>query len=159
MILGFKDRFVPLVETGLKTHTIRGGNRWKAGMIADCFARPRQKGMRLLLRAPVVKVERIRIFEYEAVQRGLGPIPALSGNHVKDACRGPHGECLLVEIEGALLEHDEAEALFRRDGFNDPTLMASYEALLFWKDNLPFAGQIIHWSPEARLRRCSSGPA
>lgn len=145
MILGFKDRFVPLVESGLKTHTIRAGNRWKAGLIADCFARPRQKGMRLILRAPVVKVERIRIFEYGSVQSGKGPIPPLAGNHVRNACRGPHGEALLVEIDGTLLEHDEAEALFRRDGFTDPGLMASYEALLFWKNNLPFTGQIIHW--------------
>jgi hypothetical protein len=51
MILGFKDRFVPLVKEGSKTHSIRayGGRRpWRVGDRADCCARPRQKGMRLI---------------------------------------------------------------------------------------------------------------
>lgn len=148
MILGFKDQFVPFVVEGSKTHTIREGERWRAGMRADCYARPRQKDMRLLFRAPVVKVEPIRIHSYEYYQRGPTP---LGGNHCLFAKRGPHGEAMLVWINGELLQHDEAESLFRRDGFRDAVMMASYEALLFWGDRLPFAGQIIHWDYAERF--------
>jgi len=139
MIAGFKDRFVPFVKEGSKTHTIRDGSRWRVGKRLDAFQNVRQKSMRLILRAPVVKVERIEIFEYERVPFDLG------GNHVRGAHRGPNGEALLVRINGEWLAADEAEALFRRDGFRDPSMMASYEALMFWKQRLPFSGQIIHW--------------
>jgi len=148
MILGFKDRFVPFVVDGSKRHTIRGGERWKAGMRADLFRNVRQKNMALLFRAPVIRVESIRLCSYETYQRGPTP---LDGNHCRNASRGPHGEAMLVWINRQLLEHDEAEELFRRDGFRDKALMATYEALLFWQERLPFAGQIIHWDYDERF--------
>lgn len=151
MILGFKDRFEPYIIDGSKTHTIRGGNRWRVGMRADLFVRPRQKDMRLLFRAPVVRVGQIRIESYEAYSR-FGP--PLGGNHVRNAHRGPSGEAFLVWIDGTRLTADEAEALFRRDGFRDTSMMASYEALLFWEERLPFRGQIIHWDFSERLIPC-----
>lgn len=148
MTLGFKDQFEEYVQDGTKRHTIRGGDRWKAGMRADLFVRPRQKGMRLLFRATVVKVDSIRIEEYERHQRGPSP---LEGNHCKDANRGPNGEALLIWIDCELLAADEAEAFLHRDGFRVKGIMASYAALLFWKPRLPFTGQVIHWDFENRF--------
>ena len=69
MILGFKDQFIPYVLDGSKTHTIRGGNRWRYGMRADLFTGPYKPGLRrLIFRVPVVKVERI---EVRAINTGL----------------------------------------------------------------------------------------
>ena len=150
MIIGFQDRFEPFVTDGSKRHTIRAGNRWKAGIRADLFVRPRQKDMRLLFRAPVVRVEEIRIDEYEAVQCGRGSIPPLNGNHVLKACRGPRGESLLVRIDGELLAWDETSALFFRDGFREPGECPQFQALQFWHKRLPFRGQIIHWDYDRR---------
>ena len=45
MILGFKDRFVPMVEDGSKRHTIRAGKRWKVGISADLYASRKVLGM------------------------------------------------------------------------------------------------------------------
>lgn len=138
MILGFQDRFVPFVEDGSKTHTIRAGERWKVGMRADLFARPRQKGMRLLFRAQVVKVERIEI----------------------------HGPEMGIWVDGNHLGWDEVEALAYRDGFRGATVLPSLDHLAnrlhrnypayaqmmeFWRDRLPFQGQIIHWNYEQRF--------
>jgi len=63
VILGFKDQFVPYVREGSKTHSVRSGGRWKVGMRADLFEKVRQKGMSLIFRAPVVKVEPVFIWE------------------------------------------------------------------------------------------------
>lgn len=165
MVVGFKDRFVPMVEDGSKTHTIRAGNRWRVGMRADLFARPRQRqvfalsldgqltqvaGMRLLFRAPVVGVQKIKIYEYEAVQSGRGPISPLNGNHVRNAMRGPNGESLLLTLDGVLLDADEARAFFVRDGFREKGTCPQYGALQFWQQRLPFTGQLIHWNYEQR---------
>lgn len=142
MILGFKDQFVPFVEDGSKTHTIRAGERWKAGMRADLFARPRQRDMRLLFRAPVVRVEEIEIIIRENAPR--------------------------LTIAGERLNLDEADAFFWRDGFRGPepsprlhgALWRDYphlsQAMAFWVDRnkllrKPFHGQIIHWDYEQRF--------
>lgn len=190
MILGFKNQFVPYVLDGTKTHTIRAGERWKAGMRADLFAGTRQRkvfqlrltdafgcichgdglmgmechapihaeyrktqvaGMRLLFRAPVVRVETIEIYDYEAVQCGRGSIPPLGGNHVRNAHRGPNGESLLVRIEGEGLSADETRSFFFRDGFRNTGECPQYQALKFWRDRLPFHGQIVHWDYEQRF--------
>lgn len=131
MILGFKDRFVPFVEDGSKTHTIRAGERWRVGMRADLFARPRQKGMRLLFRAPVVRVQPIHI-------ERLPPF-------------GP----LRVTVEGVDLSPDELNSFFWRDGFRDEGFPApAGQAALFWSEQLrdgPFVGQLIHWDYSRRF--------
>ena len=121
----------------------------KCGSAADAPVR-QVSGMRLLFRAPVVRVEEIEIFEYEAIQRGFGPISPLGGNHCLNAHRGPSGESLLVRIEGEGLAVDEARAFFYRDGFRAPGECPQYQALGFWKARLPFKGQIIHWDVAQR---------
>lgn len=161
MLLGFKDQFVPYVLDGSKTHTIRHGYgpaRWKPGMRADLYEKPRQKGMRLLFRAPVIAVDQIEIWSYEAVQCGRGPIPPLMGNHCLNAHRGPEGESLLVQINGELLTASETRHLFKRDGFREPGTCPQYQALMFWVPLLPFRGHMIHWNYEARFieKECNS---
>lgn len=134
MNLGFKDRFVPMVEEGSKRHSIRAGARWKAGMRADLYARPRQKGMRLLFRAIVLKVEPITLY-----QRWVTEEPGNLDTTIK------------VRIDGVLLEPSEAEAFFRRDGFRDSERSAIEQAHGFWYGDLPFTGQLIHWDYENRF--------
>lgn len=128
MLLGFKRIFAPYVESGSKTHTIRGPRktRPRVGDVAHCYVDPRQKTMRLLGRWPVVKVEEIRIQE-------AGP-----------------GR-LFVAIDGVGLDPHEAELLFHRDGFRDKggeTYQSMAQARMFWADKLPFVGDLIHWDFE-----------
>lgn len=126
-LLGFKDRFVPLIESGAKRHTIRGIRAdIKIGTRLDLYARPRQKGMRLIFRAPSVKVERIQV------------TPVYFGDG---------GSRAAIAIEGVWLEDDEREAFAVRDGFRDFDDMCE-----FWKVNreLPFEGCVIHWDFEKR---------
>lgn len=165
MNLGFKNQFVPYVEDGSKRHSIRGGQRWKVGMRADLFARPRQKGMRLLFRAWVVKVEDIVIRE------------ALTGRLLDDGTMTQALSRTVVEIEGVQLTTDECDALAYRDGFrwrvgpcahccnwaNCNTLQACRQIgypkdagcfnrmMEFWRGRLPFRGQVIHWDYDARF--------
>lgn len=157
MILGFKDQFVPFVEDGSKTHTIRAGERWRAGMRADLFANVRQRkvfelrqlnthggvkyeqvqtaGQRLLFRAPVMRVERISI-------QKLPPY-------------GPLNVC----IDGESLLADEMNSFFWRDGFRDEAFPGpAGQACLFWAEQLrngPFEGQIIHWDYARRFVKMS----
>lgn len=124
MILGFQSRFEPFVVDGSKRHTIRAGSRWRVGMRADCFARPRQKGMRLLFRAPVTRVENIEMRE----------------GHI-------------VIIDGRQLDADEMEAFAWADGFRppDPNKNWAFRLMMYhWYDRLPFLGQVIHWDYDRR---------
>lgn len=99
--------------------------------------------MRLLFRAPVVRVEEIEIRQVEAT--GFGGTP--------DSRVG-------VFIDGTLLDIDETNAFFWRDGFRDPNFVprtpeqslypSTNQAFLFWRGRLPFHGQIIHWDSDAR---------
>ena len=130
MLLGFKRRFAPYVEEGSKTHTIRGVRKIapRVGETCHCYVDPRQKTMRLLGRFPCVRVERIQIRE-----TNHPPVP------------------LVVKIDGLLLTPEEADLLFQRDGFRDEggeTYTHMQQAAEFWKDRLPFEGQIIHWRHE-----------
>ena len=143
MNLGFADQFVPFVEDGSKTHSIRAGERWKVGMRADCYARPRQKGMRLLLRAPVVRVEEIWI----------GTLASKS-----EVVAGS----VDIVICGQKLTGDEADLFAWRDGFRFKDGVEGWSAgcfdlmLKFWEKQhdlrrKPFHGQIIHWDYAARF--------
>jgi hypothetical protein len=153
MILGFKDQFIDYVASGTKCHSIRAGDRWKVGMRADCYARPRQKGMRLLLRAPVVRVDEIAIREIFVEQI------------LTDGLLTPKCARVGVAINGVRLTPDEADLLAWRDGFRHRTLAKPTDAVSvvspvtigcfglmmeFWRGRLPFHGQIIHWDYKRR---------
>ncbi len=135
MLLGFKQRFVPFIEEGSKTHTIRAIRRLesgdiytpKVGEICHCYVNPRQKSMRLLGRFPCVRVERIEI-EYRDWKVSAP---------------------LVVTIDSVRLTDEEADLLFLRDGFRDltgETYQHMQQAAEFWKDRtFPFHGLLIHW--------------
>ena len=129
MLLGFKDRFVPYVEDGSKTHTIRAfGKRrlFRVGDSCDCYAHARQPDMRLIGRWPCVKVETIEI----------QPIYSME-------------DCpLYVLVDGVPLSPDETDGLLYRDGFREWSVgpfSHTKEAKYFWEDRIPFKGQLIHW--------------
>ncbi len=42
MILGFNESFIPAIIAGTKIHTIRAGQRWQAGTVAQFCARAYQ---------------------------------------------------------------------------------------------------------------------
>jgi hypothetical protein len=42
MILGFNEDFIPAIVAGTKIHTIRAGQRWQAGTLAQFCARAQQ---------------------------------------------------------------------------------------------------------------------
>ena len=137
MLLGFKRRFAPMVESGSKTHTIRRKKRYppKPGDTCHCYVDPRQKTMRLLGRFPCIAVQDIRIDR--SPTWGLVEMP------------------LTVTIDGETLSPDEADALFFRDGFRLDTAEGPYQhvkqAARFWAENeFPFFGDIVHWE----YRKC-----
>jgi hypothetical protein len=119
-LYNFQSRFVPKILSGEKKHTIRSirVNPDKPGNTLHLYTGLRQKGARLLMRVPCVKVEQIEI----------------------DAC-GHECNCDgFVSIDGVELGETERESLALRDGFE------SFDAMLdFWAGRLPFKGHIIHW--------------
>lgn len=123
-LYNFQKRFVPFILDGRKTHTIRAmrANPDKPGNTLHLYSGLRQKGARLLMRVPCVKVEEITI----------------------DAC-GHECNCDgSIVIDGVELNASECEALARRDGFEN------FDSMLdFWAGRLPFRGQIIHWRNSA----------
>lgn len=128
-LYNFQKRFVPFIESGEKTHTIRGKRKYpaKAGDTLHLYTGLRQRGpiiqklasgdvvrqkmARLLMRVPCTKVEEIVMF--------------------------PNGE---VVIGGNILSPDEAEQLAKRDGFTGHA-----DRMKFWEGKLPFVGDVIHW--------------
>jgi uncharacterized protein YbjT (DUF2867 family) len=42
MILGFNEAFIPAILAGSKVHTIREGQRWRAGDVAEFYARAQE---------------------------------------------------------------------------------------------------------------------
>ena len=115
MLLGFSARFVPFVEDGTKTHTIRAKRRAapRAGQLCHCYVGLRQPGARLLGRWPCVRVEDIVIEAHE------------------------------VRIAGQVLSRDERNALAWRDGFRGKRPWEEMQE--YWAGRLPFKGDIIHW--------------
>jgi hypothetical protein len=152
MLLGFQDRFVSAVMRGEKTHTIRGERAVpiEVGDRLDLYKRPRQKGMKLLFRAPCVKVERIDILvsaagpEHEEFCKEFG----MQRPNTDQLYRAMHLACSTVIIDDHGLSPDEIEQLARRDGFSN-----FHEMLKFWSGRLPFEGTIIHWDYAKRTRK------
>ena len=69
-LYNFKKRFVPMILAGTKTHTIRElrAHPDKPGNTLHLYTGLRQKGARLLMRVPCVKVEDITIHGANAHQ-------------------------------------------------------------------------------------------
>jgi type IV secretory pathway protease TraF len=89
-LYNFQKRFVPMIEAGTKTHTIRAPRRHpdEPGRMLHLYTGLRQRGARLLKRVACVAVQEI--------------------------CIKKNSEVL---IDGVKLSTDECEALARSDGF------------------------------------------
>lgn len=74
MLLGFKDRFAPMILDGTKTHTIRATRKVKpkVGEICHCYTGLRTKRCRLLGRWQCVRVDKIRILLFSGLQIRIG---------------------------------------------------------------------------------------
>lgn len=90
-LYNFKAQFVPFILSGAKTHTIRAirAHADKPGNTLHLYTGLRQKGAKLLMRVPCVRVETIRIDRTGA----------------------------RVTIDGIGLIPEECEQLAHRDGF------------------------------------------
>lgn len=89
-------------------------------------------GMRLLFRAPLRRVEGIKI-SIEKYHRPDGAIWRPQ-----------------VVISETILTLDETELFFWRDGFRGTHMSACQQAMAHWRGKFPFSGQLIHWDYEAR---------
>jgi hypothetical protein len=124
----FQKQFVPFVESGAKTHTIRGKRkaRPQPGQTFYGYYAMRTKQCRKIIHSTITKVQDISI---ELVRAG-----AFARNYHR------------ITIDGEVLSLDEMAALARQDGFHDLSAMME-----FWPaTRLPFHGDIIHWKPVAR---------
>lgn len=144
MLLGFKAMFADYVSEGSKTHTIRAHRKLspKVGELCHCYTGLRQRGP-IIQKLPSGEVVR------QKMARLLGRFPLVKVEQIKIEAHSLQGIPLLVRINGDLLSPDEANALFKRDGFRDEggeTFTHMHQATEFWKDRLPFEGICIHWS-------------
>lgn len=91
-LYNFQKRFVPMILSGEKQHTIRAKRKrqTRPGEMLHLYTGLRQKGARLLMRVPCTKVEEIRIYS----------------------------DCE-VSIDGVRLDAGERDQLARSDGFKD----------------------------------------
>ena len=129
-LYNFQSRFVPFILDGRKMHTIRATRAHpdKPGNTLHLYSGLRQKGARLLMRVPCVKVEEIEIMH--RIERFKNP----------DNGKIERVEWFSIWIDDQELSGSENEELARRDGFSD-----FQEMMKFWDGRLPFEGQIIHW--------------
>lgn len=100
-LYNFQPRFVPMILAGKKTHTIRAtrANPDKPGNTLHLYTGLRQKGAKLLMRVPCVKVEVIVITD-TPLRR--------------------------IVLDGTLLNFDEEEALAQKDGFTSFSEMLKF---------------------------------
>ena len=128
MILGFKQCFVPAVVAGTKPHTIRVGQRWRAGMSIQFYQDARQKTM-LKFRPDAVatSVQQVRVDRESATYLNQVRTIVWPG----------------IFIDGRELKPVECMMLAQNDGFD------TVQELIQFLDNahgLPFTGQLIHWT-------------
>jgi hypothetical protein len=153
VLLGFKVRFVPFVEEGSKTHTIRAdrARQPKPGDVCHCYTGLRQKGARLLGRWICTRVDDMLI----------------------EASYGPYDIPLWVRIRinGDQLSKSETSRLCYADGFrSDVEEHAWMEFAEYWRREnrkalgsdrtLRWKGKLITWDyrqpvewPQQKQRR------
>lgn len=111
----FQKQFVPFVESGEKTHTIRGKrkNRPKPGQTFYAYYGMRTKQCRKLLQSEITRVQDI------IIDIGGFYCDYIDGEYV--IITDP-----VIKIDGDVLAGDEMEALARRDGFSDLRAMMMF---------------------------------
>lgn len=160
-LFGFRARFVPMIEDGTKTHTIRALSSLVAapGHPVALYTALRTKQARLILRAECVKVDAVLIYP------DLGEVfvrPYIGIDWLPErpelwplVLRNPH------EYAFAQLDSGERDLLAWRDGFRpqhgaeDPAAGAWAEMREYWLDmhgEDPFIGTITHWKAGEVIR-------
>jgi hypothetical protein len=77
MILGFDETFVPVIVGGTKIHTIRAGQRWQAGEVAEFCVRAQQPDQREFWEPrPVISTQNIELTATEVRVDGRLLLPA-----------------------------------------------------------------------------------
>jgi len=130
-LYNFQKRFAPFVLDGSKTHTIRAKRKHadKPGNPFHGYTGLRTKNAELLIRSTVVKVEDILIRKTASL--------------FQEAV-----ELFEIAIDGVGLEPDEKNALAWSDGFRSSGKSGAFaEMMEFWDGQLPFRGDLIHWTP------------
>jgi uncharacterized protein YqfB (UPF0267 family) len=116
-LYNFQPRFVPLILSGQKTHTIRAKRKRQTlpGDTLYLYTGLRQKGAQRLLVTQCTRVQNIEIRDTKAIG-------------------------FLIVIDDDWLSTDEKDSLALRDGFEN-----QWDMLRFWDGRLPFKGDIIYW--------------
>lgn len=128
MILGFKlffpdgemTGFPGLILLGIKIHSLRKGNRWRAGMSIQMATGVRTK-------------------KYDQFNKNLQQLQTCKS--VQDIAIY-HASRLIVTVDGRDLSNSEMKRLFKNDGL-------TREEFINWfvpKFGDQFHGQIIHWT-------------
>lgn len=139
-LYNFQSRFVPLILSGEKTHTIRAWRKhsdW-VGDRMHLYTGLRRKGAKLLGRPKCVKVEEIHIWR-------VGDAWPLSRNTRKQRRRKPQVRRVgkaRIRLGDHDLTRSECESFARRDGFT-----SFADMMQFWTGRLPFYGAVYHWEP------------
>jgi len=135
-LYNFKARFVPLIESGAKTHTIRELRKYpsKAGDALYLYEGLRTKCARRILVTECIAVQPIEVYRRIAAAVDVPAVIEFG-----------------VRIAGQDLAGDEIEAFARRDGFRNFD-----EMIGFWREQkrrFPWHGHVIHWRfpPDAPL--------
>lgn len=116
MILGFKQRFVPSIQSGVKIHTIRkdSKNRWKQGNKIHFATGIRTKHFNCFLTGECKSIQKVKI-EYDL------------------------SHAAKVYIDDRLLNHREIFELATNDGFE-----GAHDFFQWFNED--FEGKIIHWT-------------
>jgi len=99
MILGFNEDFVPAIVAGTKIHTIRAGQRWQAGEVAEFCVRAHQPDQHAFW--PPLPVASIQAIELTATE---------------------------LRVDGRLLSPTETLALAQADGFETTAALLAFFA-------------------------------
>ncbi|KAA2242859.1 hypothetical protein F0L74_10040 [Chitinophaga agrisoli] len=112
--------FVDKILTGKKIHTIRSGNRWRAG-------------------ATIQMATGVRTEDYNQFNRGYPDLQMCRSTQTIQIRPAEEMNGSKIYVDGRLLNMDEAVTLAHNDGF--PHLAA------FWTwFNEDFDGQLVHWT-------------
>lgn len=99
MILGFNEAFIPAIVAGTKIHTIRAGQRWQAGTVAQFCAHANQSGQyEFWAPRPIVAVQALELTATE------------------------------VRVDGRLLSPAELLTLAQADGFETTAALLAFFA-------------------------------
>lgn len=130
MILGFKKRFVILIHTGSKKHTIREDkhNRWEAGKKIHFATGVRTKNYKCFKEDTCKSIQKIEI----KWRRSFNNKRRLVVIYIDD-------KLFSEQLEIGYSNFRKLETLSTNDGFN------SIKDFLNWFD-YNFIGKIIHWT-------------